>query len=116
MKWYGRVLKKYADFTGRARRKEYWTFVLINMFIAVLLVLIDITYQTMVLYYLYTIAIIIPSIAVCVRRLHDTGKSGVYILVSFIPLVGSIIMLILLATEGDHGSNKYGPDPKGSNF
>lgn len=123
MNWYLKVLKQYADFNGRARRQEYWMFALFNIIIIVALVLLslmigsstsseDLMSIPILIYYL---GIIIPSIAVAVRRLHDQNKSGWYYLVTFIPLVGGIWLLVLLCTEGDSGPNQYGPDPKNSN-
>lgn len=120
MKWYLKVLKQYADFSGRARRQEYWMFFLFNV-IAVMLLLIvgsavggalDAPEVAMIPYFIYLLAIIIPSLGVAVRRLHDQNKSGWYYLVSFIPLIGGIWLLVLMCTEGDSGPNQYGPDPK----
>ena len=107
MEWYLKALKNYAVFNGRARRKEYWMFVLFNtifIFIGSLL--------HPMLFITYVFAILIPSIAVVVRRLHDVGKSGVFYFVSLIPFVGPIWLLVLLCTEGDADVNKYGPPPK----
>ena len=111
------VLKKYAEFSGRARRRELWLFVLCNIIISIVVsilgfipVLGKIIY---VLYLLYTLAILIPSLAVGARRLHDTNKSGLFLLLGLIPLVGAIILIVFFAIEGDKGKNQYGPDPKG---
>ncbi|WP_353777652.1 DUF805 domain-containing protein [Winogradskyella sp. 3972H.M.0a.05] len=119
MNWYLKVLRQYADFNGRARRKEYWMFVLFNMMFAFAAVLLDNLFGIAIegvgygpLYGLYALAVLIPGLAVGVRRLHDTGKSGWMILIAFIPLIGGIWLLVLMATEGDSGSNAYGPDPK----
>lgn len=119
MNWYLKVLKQYADFSGRARRKEYWMFVLFNMIFAMVAIVLDnllgvamegIGYGP--LYGLYLLAIIIPSIAVGVRRLHDIGKSGWMILISFIPLIGGIWLFVLFVTDGTPGENEYGANPK----
>ena len=119
MKWYLAVLKNYAGFSGRARRKEYWMFVLFNMIFAFVAIFLDnilgiamegIGYGP--LYGLYLLAIIIPSLAVVVRRLHDIGKSGWMILISLIPLIGAIWLLVLLVTDSNAGDNQYGPNPK----
>lgn len=107
MKYYLDVLKKYADFNGRARRKEYWMFVLFNMIFTYTLLFIDIYLQIGVLNVIYSLALLIPSIAVAVRRMHDVGKSGWYILIP-------IYNLILAVTDGEKGPNEYGEDPKGS--
>ena len=111
--WYTAVLQKYAVFTGRARRKEYWMFFLGNLTIAVVLtILSNLISLLAILSVLYSLAVIIPGIAVGVRRLHDIGKSGFWILITLIPLIGVIWIIILLAKEGDRGENPYGSDPK----
>ncbi len=119
MNWYLKVLKQYADFNGRARRKEYWMFVLFNTIFAFAAMALDnvlgiamegIGYGP--LYGLYLLAVIIPSIAVGVRRLHDIGKSGWMMLISLIPLIGGIWLLVLLLTDGTPGENEYGANPK----
>jgi uncharacterized membrane protein YhaH (DUF805 family) len=114
MNWYIKVLKQYADFKGRARRTEYWMFVLFNIiFNIVTSVLDNILGLASIdgngpINLIYTLAILIPSIAVAVRRMHDLGKSGWFILIP-------IYNLVLAATNGDAGENKYGPDPKNPN-
>lgn len=110
MNWFLKVLKQYADFNGRARRKEYWMFVLIFMLIYFVLgFLIGLLQMPSlaIIVMIFAIAMIIPSIAVAVRRMHDVGKSGWYCLIP-------IYSLILAVTEGVKGSNEYGPDPKGN--
>lgn len=115
MNWYIKCLKQYADFSGRARRKEYWMFTLFNVLIQLVLWMIDVAIGTpLILGWIYSLAIFIPGIAVCVRRLHDVGRSGWFYLLIFIPFVGAIILLVLLCTEGQHMSNKWGEDPKQS--
>ncbi len=117
MNWYIQVLKKYAVFGGRARRTEFWMFTLINYIIMGALGYIDWTLNGMemgMIYGLYSLAVLIPSLAVSVRRLQDTGKSGWMILVGLIPIIGGIWLLILFAKAGDIGDNAYGPDPKQS--
>ncbi len=120
MEWYLKVVRdNYANFTGRARRQEYWMFVLFNALIVFALIislgfigyLIDVP-EIVSLYVIYILAVFIPSLAVAVRRLHDTGKSGWFYLVGIIPIIGSIWLIVLFATEGDSGPNEYGPDPK----
>lgn len=113
MEWYLQVLRKYADFSGRARRKEYWMFVLFNIIIAIPLVIIDMAlFGHYLLYIIYVLIILIPSIAVAVRRLHDIGKSGWFYLISLIPVVGAIILLIWFCKDGEAGTNKWGKNPK----
>lgn len=119
MNWYLKVLKQYADFNGRARRKEYWMFVLFNMIFSIVAMILDNILGIAIggigyglLYGLYVLAVLIPSIAVAVRRLHDIGKSGWMILISLIPLIGAIWLLVLLVTDSNSGENEYGPNPK----
>ena len=112
MNWYLKVLKKYAVFGGRARRKEYWYFQLFYILISIVILIIDgVTGVDGLLFMLYTLAMLIPQLAVCVRRLHDSGKSGWWILISFVPLV-SIVLLVFMVQDGQPGENQYGPNPK----
>jgi uncharacterized membrane protein YhaH (DUF805 family) len=113
MKYYIEVLKKYAVFQGRARRAEYWYFVLFNIIASLLLGLVDGLLGTGFIGFLYYILVFLPSLAVQVRRLHDVGKSGWWILIGLIPLIGWIWLLVLLVKDSDAGENKYGPNPKG---
>lgn len=122
IEWYLKVVRdNYANFSGRARRSEYWYFILCNALIKLVLGLITVAIikasNTMgiigvVLIILYSFAMVVPNLAVVVRRLHDVGKSGWFYFVSLIPLVGPIWILALFCTEGNRGENKYGPDPK----
>ncbi|WP_294738519.1 DUF805 domain-containing protein [uncultured Flavobacterium sp.] len=117
IEWYLKVVRdNYANFSGRARRSEYWYFRLCNFLIVLALMLISLLLGQLqiglVLYILYAIAILVPSLALTVRRLHDTGKSGWFYFVSLIPLIGPIWILVLFCTEGDNGTNEYGEDPK----
>ena len=136
MNWYLKVWKQYADFSGRARRTEFWLFNLINSLIFFLLSLIliplgafsmisSIGYRTgagsfipiiivVILLLGFLLAIIIPSLAVCVRRLHDVGKSGWFILIGWIPVIGQIVLLILCIIDSQTGENKWGVNPKES--
>jgi len=120
MNWYLKVLRQYTDFNGRARRKEYWMFVLFNIIIGIVLAGVDMGMGTLdtnsgfgVLSGLYSLAVFIPGLAVGVRRLHDIGKSGWMLLVGLIPLVGAIWLIILFATDSEPGENKYGLNAKG---
>jgi len=118
MSWYLEVLKKYAVFSGRARRKEYWMFFLINLLISAVLIAIDSLIGTFsqtgfgLLQGLYSLAVLIPSIAVTVRRLHDTGRTGWWILIGLIPVIGGIVLLIFMLLDSQPGVNQYGPNPK----
>jgi len=120
MDWYLKVLKQYADFNGRARRKEYWMFFLFNMIFAALASLIDFSAGTAnfvsgsgLFQNIYSLVVLVPGLAVAVRRLHDVGKSGWMLLLAFIPLIGAIWLLVLFATNGKEGTNKWGQNPKG---
>lgn len=113
MEWYLTALKNYVVFEGRARRKEYWMFTLFNLIIfAVLYALAQSASIFLVLYSLYGLAVFLPSLAVSVRRLHDTGRSGFWLFLAFIPIVGAIILIVFMALPGDQGDNAHGPDPK----
>ncbi len=122
MNWYVKVLKNFANFSGRARRKEYWMFVLINLAISIVLGIIDgMIHSTIqlgpgqtvgIIQSIYGLIVLIPGLAVAVRRLHDIDKSGWMLLVALIPLVGAIWLIVLFATNGTSGDNNYGPDPK----
>ena len=114
MNWYLEALKKYATFSGRARRKEYWMFFLINISISIILSLSPIAIGAVggVLYFIYVIAMIIPGLALAVRRLQDQGKEWTWIFVGLVPFIGGIWLLVLMCTEGSQGENKYGLDPK----
>ena len=111
--WKRVVLEKYADFTGRARRSEYWWFTLTN-FIAqfVLILLIAVADIFWVLYVIYALALIVPSIAVTIRRLHDTDKSGWWILIALVPFVGGIILLVFMCIDSTPGTNQWGASEK----
>lgn len=114
MEWYLKVLKNYVGFQGRARRKEYWMFFLFNFIIVLVLSVLQIILRIhySILTDLYSLAVLLPSLAVSVRRLHDTGKSGWWILIGVIPIIGDIILLIFYCLDGDANENKYGPNPK----
>jgi len=127
--WVLEVFSKYAVFTGRARRKEYWYWYLFNFLISLLIVaasmVITLTYESEtnngiggfslffnLLSLLYSLGIFIPNLAVTVRRLHDTNRSGWTFFISLIPLIGGIILLVYLVEDGTPGDNQYGPNPK----
>ncbi|RYJ43712.1 DUF805 domain-containing protein [Flavobacterium beibuense] len=114
IQWYLKVVKdNYANFEGRARRSEYWYYTLMNILIILTLAILTMVSSIFTFVYaIYALGVIVPGLAVAVRRLHDINKSGWFILVGFIPFIGGIWLLVLLATEGDRGDNQYGEDPK----
>ena len=107
------VFERYALFEGRAGRAEYWWFFLANFLIGLVIqVLAGVSDALVILSLIYSLALLIPGLAVAVRRLHDTNKSGWWILIALVPLVGIIVLIVFLATDGDPGANQYGnPDP-----
>jgi len=111
MNWYITVLKKYAEFNGRATRSEYWYFILINTVIGVIFSVIDHTLGINMFNTIYTLSVLIPSIAVATRRLHDTGKSGWWRLLLFVPIIGFMILVLFLVKESVPFENEYGPNP-----
>jgi len=123
MNWYLKVLKQYADFNGRARRTEYWMFILFNIIFTFGAMLLDSLLGLSIsrevpygpIYLIYVLSVLLPGLAVSVRRLHDTNKPGAYIFLALIPLIGSIILLVFLASDGDKGENQFGLDPKNPN-
>jgi uncharacterized membrane protein YhaH (DUF805 family) len=113
MEWYLKVWKQYADFSGRARRKEFWMFVLFNLLAGIVLGILSlIPVLGIILYVGYMLAIIVPVLALTVRRLHDVGRSGWWYFIGLIPLVGSIILLVWSCTNSQSGDNKWGANPK----
>ncbi len=120
MSWYIAVMKKYAEFRGRARRREYWMFVLFNtIFLVAAMILDRLIFGIPIenigpLYGIYALVVIIPGLAVSVRRLHDTGRSGWYFFINFIPLIGAIWFLVIMCQDSAPGENRYGSNPKES--
>ncbi len=123
MQWYLKVLREYANFSGRARRKEYWYFYLINFLISFGIGMISGVFGFMnpdsglalassALIFIYSMAVLIPSLAVGVRRLHDTNRSGWWLLISLIPLIGAIVLIIFFVEDSQPGTNQYGENPK----
>ncbi len=119
MSWYLEALKKYATFRGRSRRKEYWYFTLFNMIVMLLLMAIDGMMGSFsskagigFLSTIYSLAVIIPGIAVSIRRLHDTSRSGWWLLISFVPIIGGIVLLVFMVQDSKPGENEFGPNPK----
>nr|MDH3153553.1 DUF805 domain-containing protein [Bacillus licheniformis]MDH3164418.1 DUF805 domain-containing protein [Bacillus licheniformis] len=141
MKWYWRGLKNYANFEGRARRKEYWLFHVFNGIICFILFILSLMVVSLfisgimtaegydryqvgyiigygggflgyILIFIYQLAVLVPSLAVNVRRPHDTGRSGWWILIGFLPIIGAVILLIFYCQAGEAKENQYGPNPK----
>ncbi|MCK9174458.1 MAG: DUF805 domain-containing protein [Desulforhopalus sp.] len=121
MNWYLEVFKKYAVFNGRAQRKEYWYFVLFNIIITLVLGIIDgatgsfsADAGTGLLGSLYMLAVLLPGIGVSIRRLHDTGRSGWWMLMALVPLIGVIVLIVFMIQDSWPGANQYGANPKGT--
>jgi uncharacterized membrane protein YhaH (DUF805 family) len=121
MKWYLGAFKKYVDFRGRARRKEYWFFFLFNIIVSFALAFIDIAMAggemgpqagLGILSIIYALAAFLPGLAVSVRRLHDTNRTGVWILIGLVPLIGPIVLLVFFLMDSDPNENEYGANPK----
>ncbi|RLQ94870.1 DUF805 domain-containing protein [Falsibacillus albus] len=113
MQWYLKVLQNYVGFQGRARRKEYWMYALINEIIVLILTALQHAADLpSIILGLYSLAVLIPGLAVSFRRLHDTGKSAWWLLIAIIPIVGLIVLLIFFCQDSQDGANKYGPNPK----
>ena len=129
LEWMLMPYRRYADFSGRSRRKEYWMFTLFSVIVSIVLVgmlfggmsgISDtgepqmgmLAYLATGLLVLWGLGSLVPSIAVQVRRFHDQDKSGWFVLLGFIPYVGGIIVLVFMCLEGTRGSNRFGPDPK----
>lgn len=123
MHYYLSVLKKYAIFSGRAQRAEYWYFALFNTIVSILIMAVDIFVIGIVLgmdssgagilSIVYAIAVVLPSLAVTVRRLHDTGHSGWWFFICLVPLAGPIILFVFMVQDSKPGQNQFGPNPKG---
>lgn len=132
MNWYIEVLKKYVVFSGRASRSEYWYFALFSTIISIILTVIDLamgsgsadssvsadagmamSVNMGLLGGIYSLAVLLPSLGVSFRRLHDTDHSAWWLLIAFIPLIGAIVLLVFLVKDSTPGNNKYGPNPKG---
>ena len=114
MNYYMEVLKKYTQFSGRARRAEYWMFTLINTIIAFVIAFVTAKIGMPWLYFIYVIGVLLPSLAVGIRRLHDTGRSGWNLLWLLIPLIGAILLLVWMVQDSQPGENAYGANPKGA--
>ena len=136
MEWMLMPLRRYADFSGRSRRKEYWMFLLFEIIVIFGVILLFGTLGALgdtaengqspasiiagglmgLLFLAIILGFMVPRLAVTVRRLHDVDKSGWFMFISLVPLIGPIVLLIFLCTEGTKGENRYGPNPKGENI
>lgn len=121
MHWYVEVLKKYAVFSGRAGRSEYWFFALFNFLIVAVLAIggaiingANAEGPGRYPFALYWLAVLLPSLGVSVRRMHDIGRSGWWLLIGFIPFIGGIILIVWACQDSQPGTNAYGPNPKES--
>lgn len=111
MEYFIKAIKQYALFEGRATRTEYWMFILFYMIFYIVLAVIDTVLETFILTTIYSLALLLPSISVAARRLHDTGRTGWWQLLVFLPLIGVIILIVFLAQDS-HDENEYGVNPK----
>ena len=118
MNYYSICLSKFADFSGRARRREYWTFALVNCLIALLLLILGLAFgedspASNILVTIFYLIMLVPNLSVSVRRLHDIGKSGWWLFIGLVPLVGSLLLLVWSFMDSEEGENQYGENPKG---
>ena len=113
MNWYISVLKQYAVFSGRARRTEYWMFVLCNVIVMLLLGMVDklIGGDNELISSIYSLAVLLPSLAVAARRLHDTDRSAWWLLLGLIPIIGTLVLIYFMVCNGQQGPNRFGDDP-----
>lgn len=119
MSWFMTALRKYAVFSGRSRRREYWYFGLFYLILYVVLAMVDGITGSFdfrsgmgVFTGALTLALLVPSLSVSVRRLHDTGRSGWWLLLGIIPVIGAVILIVFLAQDSEPGANRFGPNPK----
>lgn len=120
MSWYLDCIKtKYATFTGRARRMEYWYFILFNIIVSIVLSLVDSVlgaqlYGVGMLQLIYSLLVLLPALGVAIRRLHDTDRTGWWLLIGLVPVLGTIVLIIFMVLDSTPGPNRYGPNPKGA--
>ena len=112
MEYFMKGIRGYVDFTGRDRRRDYWMFVLVYSLIYIILSVIDELLGTVMLAFIFNLFMLLPSISYATRRLHDTGRSGWWQLLYFIPLLGLIVVIVFLAQDSDKETNAYGSSPK----
>ena len=106
------IKDKYACFSGRARRQEYWMFVLFNFLLNIVAQVIDGVLTAGFLSLILCLALLLPGLGVTVRRLHDTNRSGWWVLIAILPIVGAIVLLVFMCLDSTSGDNKFGPNPK----
>lgn len=111
MEYFTGAFKKYAEFSGRSTRNDYWMYILFYMIIYVVLAVIDGAIGFYLLTSIFSIVCLVPTISVGARRLHDTSRSGWWQLIGFIPLIGAIVLIVFFAQDS-HEDNEYGPNPK----
>lgn len=120
MNWYLDAWKNYVNFQGRARRKAFWMFALFNVIAILALSLIEGAIGLRgegdygILSGLYSLAVLLPALGLAVRRLHDTGRSGWWILIGLVPLIGGIVLIVFYVLDSQPGTNQFGPNPKES--
>lgn len=114
MNWYLAVLRNYTGFSGRASRTEFWMFALVNFVIGVVLwILFSAVHALLILLIVYDLGVLLPSLAVGFRRLHDTNRTAWWLLIDLIPVIGAIVLLVFFCIDSTPGDNQYGPSPKG---
>lgn len=111
MEYFIGSLKNYADFSGRVSRKEYWMFILFYLIFFIATIVIDVVFGATIFSILYSLALLVPSVSIAARRLHDTGGSGWWQLITVLPIVGTLILFKFLV-EDSRGENEYGASPK----
>lgn len=111
MEYFTNALKKYADFSGRATRQEYWMYILFYMVFYIVLAMVGGVLGLSILTTVFSLGLLVPTISLAARRLHDTGRTGWWQLLSLVPIVGSIVLIVFLVQDS-HDDNPYGPNPK----
>lgn len=115
MNWYLEVIqKKYAEFNGRAHREEFWMFVAVNLGIMIVLAIVADLLHLRILSTIYALAVLIPSLAVGARRLHDTNRTGWWQLIGLVPVLGLLVLIYFFIQDSDTGANQYGQNPRAS--
>ncbi len=114
MDYYVSIMRNYANFDGRARREEYWMFQLFNTLILVALFILGLLFEPLFfIAFIYVLLVIVPSLSVTVRRLHDIDLSGWWVLIKFVPYLGELALFVMTCIDSTYGSNRFGENPKG---